>query len=106
MAGVIKINLKNLKIYLWLDDLMQETIWSHQIYRNGRFEPLADSGRSLTWAYKLKALKSSLRVFTYFVITEGGGGSLKCLYMIIGKGEGVGLMMTDISKNNSFHKVK
>ena len=79
VAGVIKINLKNLKIYLWLDDLMQETMWRHQIYRNGRFEPLANSGRSLTWAYKLKALKSSLGVFTYFVITEGGGGSLKCL---------------------------
>ena len=26
VAGVTKINLKNLKIYLWLDDVMQETI--------------------------------------------------------------------------------
>ena len=57
VAGVTKINLKNLKIYLLLDDLMQETIWGHQLYKDGRFEPLANSGRSFTWGYKLKALK-------------------------------------------------
>ena len=30
-----------------------------QSYEDGRFEPLLNSSRSLTWAYKLKALKSS-----------------------------------------------
>ena len=32
--------------------------------------------------------------FTYYVITKGGGGSLKCLCKIMGEGEGVGLMMS------------
>ena len=41
-----KISLKNLKT------------WRHQLYSDGRFETLTNSGRSLTWAYKLKALKS------------------------------------------------
>ena len=47
VAGATKFNLKNLKT------------WSHQLHSNGRFEPLTSSSRSLTWAYKLKALKSS-----------------------------------------------
>ena len=38
---------------------MRETIWRYQLYEDGRFEPLLNSGRSFTWAYKLKALKSS-----------------------------------------------
>ena len=58
MAGATKFNLKNLKTWLWLDDLMQATIWRQQLYSDGRFEPLINSGKSLTWAYKLKALKS------------------------------------------------
>ena len=48
VGGATKINLKNLKT------------WSRQLYSDERFEPLTNSGRSLTWAYKLKALKSSL----------------------------------------------
>ena len=59
VAGATKINLTTLKIWLWLDDLMQETILRHQLFRDGRVEPLKDSARSLTWAYDLKALKSS-----------------------------------------------
>ena len=39
--------------------LMWETIWRNQLYADGRFEPLPNSGRNLTWAYKLKALKWS-----------------------------------------------
>ena len=33
-------------------------------------------------------------VFTYYIITEGGGGALKCLWIITGDGEGVGLVVT------------
>ena len=77
---------------------MRETIWRHQLYRDGRFEPLANSGRSLTWAYKLKALKSSLGAFTY-VITEGGGGFSKMLMHGYGGGGG-SCTNDDISKNN------
>ena len=40
-----------------MDDLTQAGIWKHQLYSDGRFEPLTNSGRSLTWDYKLKALK-------------------------------------------------
>ena len=59
-AGATKINLKNLKCVAIIDDLRQETIWRLQLYRgNYRFEPLTNSGRSLTWAYTLIALKSS-----------------------------------------------
>ena len=50
MAGATKINLKNLKT------------WRHQLYSNRRFEPLTNSGRSLTWTCKLKALKSSSQI--------------------------------------------
>ena len=32
----------------------------NQLYKDGRFEPLTNSSKSLTWAYKVKALKSSL----------------------------------------------
>ena len=71
VAEVTKINFKNFKTYLWLDDSIWETIWRHQCYRDGRFEPSVNSGRSLTWAYKLKALKSSLRAITYYAIKEG-----------------------------------
>ena len=84
MAGVTKINLKNLKTYLWLDDLIQETIWRHQLHRDGRFKPLANSGRSLTWAYKLKA---KMLMHDY----RGGGRDWP---------------YDDISENNFFHKVK
>ena len=54
-----KVNLKNLKTQFWLDDLMQATSWRHQLYSDRRFEPLANSAKSLTWAYMLKALKSA-----------------------------------------------
>ena len=50
VAGATKINLKNLKT------------WKHQLYSDGRFEPLPNSGRSLIWAYNLKALKSSSHI--------------------------------------------
>ena len=40
MAGATKINLKNLKTQLWLDDFMQAAIWRHQLYNDGRFELL------------------------------------------------------------------
>ena len=52
-------NLKNLKTQLWLDDLLQVTIGRHELYSDGRFEPLTNSGKSLTWGYKLKTLKSA-----------------------------------------------
>ena len=58
VAGATK-QPKNLKSYLWLDDSMEEKIWRHRLYRDGGFEPLANSARSFAWAYKLKALKSS-----------------------------------------------
>ena len=45
VGGASNINLKNLKI------------WRHQVYSDGRFEP-KNSNRSLSWVYKLKALKS------------------------------------------------
>ena len=52
--------------HLW-QELLKSTskilkTWRHQLYSNGRFEPLANSARSLTWAYKLKALKSSSHI--------------------------------------------
>ena len=50
MAGATKINLKNLKTC------------RHQLYNDGRFEPLTNSNRSLSLAYKLKALKSSSQI--------------------------------------------
>ena len=59
VVGATKVNLKNLKTLLWLDDLLQATIWRHELYSDGRFEPLTNSGKSLIWAYKLKALKSA-----------------------------------------------
>ena len=40
VAGATKINLKNLKTQLWLDDFMQPAIWRHQLYNDGRFELL------------------------------------------------------------------
>ena len=46
--GSTKINLKNLKTYLWLDDLMQATVLRHQLYSDARFEALEDSGQSNT----------------------------------------------------------
>ena len=84
---------------------MRETIWKNQLYRSGTFEPLANSGRSLTWAYKLKALKSSFGAFTYYVIIEGGRGVSKMLMHDYGGRRG-GSPYDDISKNNFFHKVK
>ena len=38
---------------------MQATFFRQQLYSDGRFESLTNSGRSLSWAYKLKALKSA-----------------------------------------------
>ena len=49
-AEATKINIKT-----W-----EPWMWRHQLHRDGRFEPLANSARSLTWAYKVKTLKSSL----------------------------------------------
>ena len=65
VAGATKINLKNLKT------------WRHQLYSDRRFEPSTNSSRRLTWAYKLKPLKSSsqissanwLNIFLIHVIT-------------------------------------
>ena len=52
---------KNPKIWNPIYDWM--TQWKKQFegidYIDGRFESLANSARSFTWAYKLKALKSS-----------------------------------------------
>ena len=53
-----QVNVK-LSSSLWLDYLMQATIWRQQLYSDGRFEPLINSGGSLSGAFKLKALKSS-----------------------------------------------
>ena len=39
VVGATKVNLRNLKTSLWLDDLMQATIWRHQLYSDGWFEP-------------------------------------------------------------------
>ena len=41
VAGATKINLKDLKT------------WKHQLYNDGTFEPLTNSGRSLIWAQHL-----------------------------------------------------
>ena len=41
---------------------MLATVWRHQSYSDGKFEPLANFGRSLTWAYKPKALISSSQI--------------------------------------------
>ena len=38
---------------------MQATFFRHQLYSDERFESLTNSGRSLSWAYELKALKSA-----------------------------------------------
>ena len=46
---------ENLAMIRWLNERNN----LKALYRDGRFEPLANSARSLTWAYKLKALKSS-----------------------------------------------
>ena len=59
VAWATKANLKNLKTLLWLDDLMQAIIRRHQLYIDRRSEPLMSSGKSFTWPYKLKALKSA-----------------------------------------------
>ena len=50
VAGATNISLKNLKT------------WGYQLYSDERFEPLTNSDRSLSWAYKLKAVKSSSQV--------------------------------------------
>ena len=65
LTGATKINFKNLKT------------WRQQLYSDEWFELLTYSGRSLTWAYNLKALKSSsyisatnwLKIFLIHVIT-------------------------------------
>ena len=36
--------------------------WRHQLYSDGRFEPLANSGWTFTWAYLRKALTSSSKI--------------------------------------------
>ena len=59
VAGTNNVHMKNLKTWLWLDDMMQATFCRYQLYSDGRFEHLTNSGRSLTWAYKAKALNSS-----------------------------------------------
>ena len=46
---------------------------------------------------KLLERKTTKRVFTYYVITEGGGTCLKGLCMIMGEGEGA-WSCNDISK--------
>ena len=43
---------------------------------------------------KLSESKTTNAAFTYYIITEGTGGSLKCLCMVLGEGERVGLLMT------------
>ena len=48
VAGTNKVHMKNLKTQLRLDDMMQETICRYQLYSDGRFEHLTNSGRSLT----------------------------------------------------------
>ena len=61
--GNIHIQLKqdrnNLKTLLWSDDLTQAAIWKHKKYNDCRFEPLANSDKRFTRAYKLNTLKSS-----------------------------------------------
>ena len=37
--------------------------------------------------------KTTKAAFTYYIITEGGMGSLKCLCMIVGDGERGGLAL-------------
>ena len=59
VTGANKVHMKDLKTWLWLDDMMQETFCRYQSYSDRRFEHLTNSGRSLTWAYKPKALKWS-----------------------------------------------
>ena len=74
VTGATKINPKKLKT------------WRYQLHRNWRFEPLTNSGRSLTWAYKIKILKSSshisatnwLKIFLIHVITWSY--ALQCCY--------------------------
>ena len=50
---------------------MRETIWRQQLHEDGRFEPLPNPGRSLTLAYKLKALKSSFDMKSNYNLKEG-----------------------------------
>ena len=49
---------------------MRETIWRHQLYGDGRFEPLPSSGRDLSWLYKQKALKSSFDMKSNYNLKE------------------------------------
>ena len=56
VVGATKISLKNVKT------------WRHQFYSDWRFESLTNSGRSLTWAYKLKTLKLSSHISAIFFI--------------------------------------
>ena len=53
---------------------------------------------------KLSESKATKVALTYYVITEGEGGSLKGLCMIMGEGGGGGLKMT--SANKFVYKVK
>ena len=46
---------------------------------------------------KLSENKTTKGAFTYYIIIEGGGGSLKCLCLIMAEGEG-GWPCEDISK--------
>ena len=55
-------------------------------------QELQKNNTALNFAFKLINIQKG--AFTYYVITEGGVGSLKCLRMIMGEGEGFGLMMT------------
>ena len=69
---------------LW-QELLKSQIWKPED-SNGRFEPLTNSGRSLTGAYKLKELKSSshisaanwLKIFLIHVIKQSY--TLQCCY--------------------------
>ena len=49
-------NFGNLAMIGWLD---AGNNLKSSLYRDRRFEPLTNSGGSPTWAYKIKALKSS-----------------------------------------------
>ena len=47
---------------------------------------------------KLSESKTTKGAFIYYIITEGEGGSLNCLCMIMGEERGKGWLCDDISK--------
>ena len=77
-CDLLSINQRNGSDMIFWQELLKPTpkilkTSRHQLYSDERFENLTNSGRSFTWVYKLKALKSSSRIlvtnwFTIFLM--------------------------------------